>query len=151
MAKDKAAASAGNFVQELAQTGRYKRSQGRTARQATMLAIWALVGVAGWQLFDVLRNQGQERWLQVGLPALVVIAGFWIAYRVINWPVFADFLIAVEAEMNKVTWPTRAELIRASAVVILFVFALAAVLFAYDVFWQYVLKHWIAFLRYAFS
>ncbi|MFI4874086.1 MAG: preprotein translocase subunit SecE [Blastopirellula sp. JB062] len=151
MAKEKAAATAGNFVHELAQTGRYKRSQGRTARQATMLAMWALVGVAAWQLYDLLRNQGQERWLQVGVPAALLIAGFWVAYRFVQWPTFADFLIAVEAEMNKVSWPSRAELIRASAVVILFVFALALVLFAYDVFWQYVLKHWIATLRSVFS
>ncbi|EAQ82617.1 preprotein translocase subunit SecE [Blastopirellula marina] len=151
MAKERAAATAGNFVQELAQTGRYKRSQGRTARQATMLALWALVGVAAWQLFDVFRNQGQDRWIQVGVPAALLIVGFWVAYRMINWPVFADFLIAVEAEMNKVSWPSRAELIRASAVVILFVFALAAVLFAYDVFWQFVLKRWIDILRYAFN
>ena len=34
-------------------------------------------------------------------------------------PAFADFLIAVEAEMNKVSWPTRHELIRASMVVML--------------------------------
>ena len=33
-------------------------------------------------------------------------------------PAFADFLIAVEAEMNKVSWPTRTELFRGSMVVI---------------------------------
>ena len=33
---------------------------------------------------------------------------------VVNLPVFADFLIAVEAEMNKVSWPTRGELFRGS-------------------------------------
>ena len=32
-----------------------------------------------------------------------------------NMPRFADFLIAVEAEMNKVSWPSKAELIRSSA------------------------------------
>ena len=47
-------------------------------------------------------------------------------------PSFADFLISVEAEMNKVSWPTRTELIRASIVVILMIFLLAAILFAYD-------------------
>ncbi len=47
-------------------------------------------------------------------------------------PTFADFLISVEGEMNKVSWPSRAELFRASLVVILVIFFLAAVLFCYD-------------------
>ncbi len=29
--------------------------------------------------------------------------GVWFGYRVVNYSVFADFLIAVEAEMNKVS------------------------------------------------
>jgi len=40
-----------------------------------------------------------------------------------------DFLIAVEAEMNKVSWPSRAELVRSAAVVIFVIFLLATVLF----------------------
>ncbi len=47
-------------------------------------------------------------------------------------PAFADFLISVEGEMNKVSWPSRGELFRASLVVILVIFFLAALLFAYD-------------------
>ena len=35
---------------------------------------------------------------------------------------FADFLIAVEAEMTKVSWPSRGELVRSSIVVILVIF-----------------------------
>ena len=38
--------------------------------------------------------------------------GLWVAFRLVNMPAFADFLIAVEAEMNKVSWPTRGELFR---------------------------------------
>ena len=49
---------------------------------------------------------------------------------------FADFLIAVEAEMNKVSWPTRAELFRSSMVVIFCILFLAAVLYGYDLFWS---------------
>ena len=55
--------------------------------------------------------------------------GLWASYRVVNLPAFADFLIAVEAEMNKVSWPTRPELFRASMVVLILIFALAFILF----------------------
>ena len=74
--------------------------------------------------------------LRYAIPSLLLILGTWIAYRMVNYPVFADFLIAVEAEMNKVSWPTRQELFRASIVVLVTIFALAAVLLMFDSFWQ---------------
>ena len=52
---------------------------------------------------------------------------------IINYPKFADFLISVEAEMNKVSWPGRSELWRASVVVIVVIFFLAGLLYAYDI------------------
>jgi len=58
----------------------------------------------------------------------------------VNVPGFADFLIAVEAEMNKVSWPTRAELYRSSVVVLVTIFVLAMVLFVFDFFWGWVFK-----------
>ncbi len=58
--------------------------------------------------------------------------GAWIAFRIVNIPSFADFLISVEAEMNKVSWPSRGELYRASLVVIVVIFLLTAILFTYD-------------------
>jgi len=70
------------------------------------------------------------------IPGVVLVAGFWIGYRVIQWPKFADFLIAVEAEMNKVTWPGKDELIRASIVVMFTIFFLAVALFLFDILWQ---------------
>ena len=72
------------------------------------------------------------------LPGLLLFAWLWISYRVVNVPSFADFLIAVEAEMNKVSWPTRTELFRASIVVLLTIFALALVLAGFDLFWRLV-------------
>jgi preprotein translocase subunit SecE len=58
----------------------------------------------------------------------------------VNFPRFADFLIAVEAEMNKVSWPTRGELVRSSLVVLFTIFALAAVLFGFDAVWNAIFR-----------
>ena len=55
-------------------------------------------------------------------------------------PRFADFLIAVEAEMAKVSWPTRGELFRSSLVVLFTIFALAAVLSVFDVLWNWLFR-----------
>jgi preprotein translocase SecE subunit len=74
------------------------------------------------------------------IPGILLVIGVWMSYRVVNVPAFADFLIAVEAEMNKVSWPTRGELFRASMVVLIEIFALAFILTAYDLFWNGLLR-----------
>ena len=66
------------------------------------------------------------------MPGVLMLVGWWVCYRVVNLPGFADFLIAVEAEMSKVSWPSRSELMRASLVVLLMLFLLAAALSCYD-------------------
>ncbi len=70
---------------------------------------------------------------------MLLAVGFWVCYRIVNFPTFADFLIAVEAEMAKVSWPTRTQLIRSSLVVIITIIGLAAILWVYDTFWRFLL------------
>jgi len=125
------------WIRELFQFGIYKRSQGRIARQVTfaVLAVVLLLGAWRLSLYEV--NSG--RGMQFYLPSAMVALGLWVAFRLVNIPAFADFLIAVEAEMNKVSWPTRRELLNSSLVVIFCIFFLAAVLYAYDFFWRFLL------------
>jgi preprotein translocase subunit SecE len=139
----------GAFVQELFRIGLYKRSQGRIARQVTFAALAIIVLLAAWCLNDYYTGRLQvvpdetgaatpERGIigRYVAPAIVLVFGVWASFRVVQMPSFADFLISVEAEMNKVSWPARGELFRASIVVILMIFFLAAILFAYDLVWQ---------------
>jgi preprotein translocase subunit SecE len=64
----------------------------------------------------------------------------WASFRIVQMPSFADFLISVEGEMNKVSWPSRGELFRASMVVMVVIFFLAALLFFYDLILTEVLE-----------
>ena len=73
------------------------------------------------------------------VPLVVLLVGLWTSFRVVQMPTFADFLISVEGEMSKVSWPARGELFRASIVVMLVIFILAAVLFGFDVMWEFLL------------
>ena len=109
-------------------TSRYKRSQGKVARQLTVVALAAVVGVGAWLLSEM-ADDVIGRYV---IPLVVLTAGLWASWRIVNIPRFADFLISVEAEMNKVSWPTRSELLRASVVVIFVIFFLAGLLFVYD-------------------
>lgn len=73
--------------------------------------------------------------INVTVPLFLSVVLIWFAWRVVNWPVFADFLIATEAEMNKVSWTTRKRLFQDTIVVLVTVFILTTFLFAIDILW----------------
>jgi preprotein translocase subunit SecE len=142
-------AAGGTLWRDLLSFGVYKRNQGRIARQLTFAALAITLATGVWRLAQLLpawfadtagvgaTDLGVLRFL---VPGLLLAVGLWILFRLVNYPPFADFLIAVEAEMAKVSWPTADEVIRSSAVVIFLIFALAAILAAYDLFWWFVLR-----------
>jgi preprotein translocase subunit SecE len=119
------------LLQELVSLRLYKRNQGRVARQATFAALAVIIALGGWSLSEYWRDKSQVWHYYV--PLALVALGIWASFRVVQMPAFADFLISVEGEMNKVSWPSRSELFRAALVVILVIFFLATLLFTYDV------------------
>jgi len=129
MAKEKNAVVA-PLLRELVQLGVYKRNQGRIARQVTFAALALIFTLGAWSLSEYYTDKGNV--LHYYVPLALLAAGWWISFRVVQLPTFADFLISVEGEMNKVSWPSRGELFRASLVVMVVIFFLAALLFGYD-------------------
>jgi preprotein translocase subunit SecE len=127
----------GALVQELFRVGLYKRSQGRIARQVTFGSLAVIFALGAWCLSDHYSNRGLG--IQFGLPLAVLAFGLWLSFRIVQLPSFADFLISVEAEMNKVSWPQRSELFRSSIVVMLMIFMLAFVLLLFDLMWKFLL------------
>lgn len=127
------------YLQTLFQFGAYKRKQGRVARQVTLISLVIVAAAAAWSLHGAL--EGAESTARSAGPISMVVFGLlsWAAYRLIQLPKFAEFLISVEQEMNKVSWPARGELWRASVVVMLTIFVLAGLLFAYDLVWQQII------------
>jgi len=71
---------------------------------------------------------------------LILAFGIWFGYRLVNWEHFADFLISVEGEMAKVSWPSPSELKSATIVVLMVFFFLAAVLYTYDLILVFLLR-----------
>lgn len=132
--KDKKVEDRPGFFPELFRVGLYKPNQGRVVRQITMLTIALLGFLAAWELKRSQLLDGSEA-VGYGVMAALFIGLAWFAFRIVNYSVFADFLIAVEAEMNKVSWPSGNELWRASVVVIFVIFALALFLFVFDTLW----------------
>jgi preprotein translocase subunit SecE len=133
------------FWSELFKANLYKRNQGRLARQLTWVGVMAIVAFGTWTL-----SQGAlaeyDRPIRIGVPLLLTVAAGWIAFRAVNYPRFADFLISVEAEIDKVSWSSWPELIRATIVVLCTMLFLGAVLAGYDFAWVSFFR-WIGVLQ----
>jgi preprotein translocase SecE subunit len=144
----------------------YKRTQGQRVRRGTILGILILLGSG---IFTLLNHRtlvaGSANWevslpfthgktfvllpdLQFTVPLLLAAAGLWFSYRIVNFPTFADFLIATEAELNKVSWTTRKRLIQDTIVVLTTMLLLTGFLFVMDSIWINVLSwRWINVLQ----
>jgi len=138
-----------SFWSELLMSDIYKRNQGRMVRQVTCLAIWVVSFLAAWRFYETFLkeatfDEGSNPWIgtsiRLGIPAIMFFIGLWGAFRLVNWPKFADFLISVEAELNKVSWPSWPELYRASIVVMFTIFFLVVLLFSYDLLWAWIFQ-----------
>jgi preprotein translocase SecE subunit len=137
----------------------YKKSQGQRVRRGTMLSILILAGCGIWALFlrSTLATGASLHWTmqipfsggrsiivlpdaQYTLPIILAGISVWVSYRVIHFPAFADFLIATEAELNKVSWTTRKRLIQDTIVVLSTVVLLTCFLFIIDLGWYWLLS-----------
>jgi len=74
------------------------------------------------------------------LPILLTALALWFAWRIVNVPMFGDFLIATEAELNKVSWTTRRRLVQDTIVVLMTVVLFTLFLLVVDVAWAEILS-----------
>jgi preprotein translocase subunit SecE len=125
-----------SLIQELFKAGLYKKNQGRLTRQLTAVGLLLVIGYGLWTLSQgPLMQVNSDPAIRLGIPLILFAAAAWVTYRAMNYPKFADFLISVEAEMDKVTWASKAELYRGTIVVLVTMIFMAGLLFAYDQIW----------------
>lgn len=117
----------------------YKKNQGRLARQLVAGAGALAVCLLSWSMSQTLLADVDST-VRIVISAVFAVAGLWAVYRVVNYPQFAEFLIEVQHEMAKVSWPSWPNLQRSTAVVLFTMALLSVVLFCYDVVWHWVLK-----------
>jgi len=78
--------------------------------------------------------------VQYTIPLLLAVLALWVVWRLVNLPAFADFLIATEAELNKVSWVTRRQLFQDTIVVLVTVVLMTVFLLLADIGWSQFLK-----------
>ena len=126
------------FLANLVRTDIYKPRQGWYARLYTGLGLGLIVAAGAYQVWQA-SMEYTPAW-RFGLPAVFAAILGWVVFRLIHFPPFADFLIATEAEMNKVSWTSRDDLYRATSVVLTTVFLVAVFLFGVDWVWSNLLQ-----------
>lgn len=145
-------------TQGLLHTFSYKRTQGVRMRRYTLLGL-LLIGWSGVYTLVLHESIGRGDWrftipytgdplksltllnnVEFAVPILLTALTFWVAWRVVNMPAFADFLIATEAEMNKVSWSTRKRLVQDTIVVLITTLLLTLFLLVTDLFWGWLLS-----------
>jgi len=125
-------------VTNLGKTGLYKPMQGWYARIYTVAGLGVIVVLGLWRLYETVRDAPPAT--RFGVPTAVGAVLGWFLFRLVQYPPFVEFLIATEAEMNKVSWTSRDDLYRATTVVLSTVFLMAIFLFGVDWLWSNMLQ-----------
>ena len=117
----------------------YKRSQGKNTRLCSAFGAAIIVCLGCLQLYRKLEvaswglSQKATLWIATMVPvALFAILAF-VIFWVVNKHSIADFMIAAEGEMKKVSWSSRREIAISTFIVIVVVFLMAVLIGATDV------------------
>ena len=119
----------------------YKRSQGKYTRVLSFVGVMAIVVIGAYVLGESLkawttRKVGSDYvanyYVAYGVPTVIVLAAAVLMFWFVNRPASADFLIATEGEMKKVSWSSRREISGSTKVVIVTTLIMAGVLFGVD-------------------
>jgi preprotein translocase SecE subunit len=132
----------------------YKRSLGLRVRRLTILGILLIGGSGVYSL--MFQGMLPDNWrlaipgfdqpvtvltdARYSIPLILLGLTLWVAYRAVNVPTFAEFLIATEAEMNKVSWTPRRRLFQDTVVVLVTTLLLTLFLLVVDLFWGWLLS-----------
>jgi len=117
----------------------YKRGQGKYTRLCSAFAVALIAGLGCLRLFSKLEaaswglSNKATLWIAAmvptGLFVLLALLIFWL----VNKSSTADFLIAAEGEMKKVSWSSKQEITVSTIIVIVVIIVMAVLLGTTDI------------------
>ena len=113
----------------------YKRGQGYHTRLWSGLVAFAIVIIGCYRLYQELQAYNILLYTLVPTGVCVIFGG--LIYWLVNKPAMADFMIAAEGELKKVSWSSRREIIVSTFIVICVVAVLGMILMAADFAFRY--------------
>jgi len=117
----------------------HKPGQGYWTRMMSAIGFGTIVlaGVAWlWGRFTVWFPENTIYW-QSGMAVAIILGFGGLLWYLLNKPNIVEFMIATEAEMKKVNWPSKREIYGSTVVVIGGTLFIAAVLTVIDVVFGY--------------
>ncbi len=111
----------------------YKRGQGKYTRIWTAVAAVIVVALGCLQLYRKLQAAYLGLWIETMVPVAVLVVLSVLVLWLVNKPSVADFMIAAEGEMKKVSWSSRKEIMVSTLVVIVVVVFMAVLLGTTDI------------------
>jgi len=123
------------YFKELVSTKIYKGAQGRVARRLTLIGLVLVFLLGAYSMYSTSTLGSKASPI---VAAIIAVVGLWTSFRTINYPTFADFLVSVEAEMTKVSWPSKKELMANTKVVLVFMVLFTVLIFVYDILFRMV-------------
>jgi len=106
----------------------YKRGQGKYTRLCSAFGAVVIVGLGCMQLYKKLQATDLGLWAETMVPAGLFVALSVLIFWLVNKPSVADFMVAAEGEVKKVSWSSRKEIVVSTSVVIVVVIVMAALL-----------------------
>jgi len=121
----------------------YKTGQGKYTRLITALSTASVCGLGCLQLYMLLDANDFGLWVSTMVPTAIFSGLSFLAFWLVNKPVIADFMIAAEGEIKKVSWSTRKEIAVSTFVVVVVVVAISSILgvtdFGFQLFFMWLL------------
>jgi preprotein translocase SecE subunit len=111
----------------------YKRGQGKYTRLCSAFAIAIIAGLGCLQLYKKLQAVDLGLWVETMVPAGLFVILALLIFWLVNKASVADFLIAAEGEMKKVSWSSRQEIAVSTFIVIVVVISMAILLGTTDI------------------
>ena len=116
--------------------GIYKRGQGFYTRVCSAFGFAITAGLGCRRLYQVLEATDLGLWVKIMVPAGLFVALCLLVLWLVNTPSVANFMIAAEGEMKKVSWSSRKEIAVSTFIVIVVVIIMAVLLGVTDITFQ---------------
>ncbi len=110
----------------------YKKGQGKYTRLCSGFAATTIAALGCFQLYRQLQIYGLNLWIETMVPAGLMVILAMLIFYLVNKPSIADFLVAAEGEMKKVSWSSRKEITVSTFIVIIVMVLMAVLLYVTD-------------------
>jgi preprotein translocase subunit SecE len=99
----------------------YKSGQGKNTRLYSAFGLGIIAGLGCWKLYQQLQARDLNPWIETLVPVGLFVGLALLIFLLVNRQKVADFMIAAEGEMKKVSWSSRQEIAASTLIVIIVV------------------------------